>query len=200
MSYDIRIVDKTTKDEQYHPSAKFERGGTVPAVVNSYTGQLEQVQSEEAHVNVTYNYAKYYYEATDDDARFVHYDEDNEPHYGIRGLYGKTPSESIPMLQDMVRRIKDKYTDQAGNWVTTKRTRTRVYDKNGNEIDEHPLVIALTRTDDIASYRDEEYEVYEGDTSNYWEETAQNAILPLMNMIAMASQFFEQDNLVWDGD
>lgn len=200
MSYDIRIVDKTTRDEQYLPVPMFVRGGTVPAVVNSYTGQLEQTQSEEAHVNVTYNYAKYYYEATDGDARFVHYDEDNEPHYGIRGLYGKTPSESIPMLQDMVRRIKDKYTDQIGNWVTTKRTRTRVYDKNGNELDEPPLVIALTRSDDIASYRDEEYEVYEGDTSNYWEETAQNAILPLMNMIAMASQFFEEDNLVWDGD
>lgn len=199
MSYDIRIVDKTTKDEQYLPVPMFVRGGTVPASYNKYTGQLEQTQSEEAHVNVTYNYARYYYEATEGDDRFLN-GTDGERHYGIRGLYGKTPSESIPMLQDVVRRIKDKYTDQDGNWITTRRTRTRVYDKDGNEIDEHPIVIALTRKDDIASYKDEEYEVYEGDTSNYWEPTAQNAILPLMNMIAMASQFFTEDNLMWDGD
>lgn len=200
MSYDIRIVDKATKVEQYLPVPMFVRGGTVPAVVNSNTGQLEQTQSEEAHVNVTYNYSRYYDEATEGDERFLHNWHSDEPEYGIRGLYGKTPSESILMLQDMVRRIKHKYTDQTGNWVTTKRTRTRVYDKYGKEIDEHPLVVALTRWNDIASYRYEEYEVYEGDTSNYWEETAQNAILPLMNMIAMASQFFAEDNLVWDGD
>lgn len=199
MSYDIRIVDKTTKDEQYLPVPMFVRGGTVPASYNKYTGQLEQTQSKEAHINVTYNYARYYYEATEGDDRFLNVTYDKR-HYGIRGLYGKTPSESIPMLQDIVRRIKDKYTDRDGNWLTTKRTRTHVYDKNGNEIDEHPIVIALTRKNDTYSYEDEEYEVYEGDTSNYWEATAQNAIIPLMDMIAMASQFFDEDNLVWDGD
>ena len=29
--------------------------------------------------------------------------------YGIRGIYGKTGVESIPMLEDMLERIKAKY-------------------------------------------------------------------------------------------
>lgn len=200
MSYDIRIVDKITKDEQYLPVPMFVRGGTVPASYNEYTGQLEQTQSEEAHVNITYNYYRYYEEATEGDERFSHRWYDNNVEYGIRGLYGKTPSESIPMLQDMVRKIKNKYTDENGNWVTTTRTKTTFIDKNGNTIDEHPVVAMLTQWNNITSLEQKRYEVYEGDTSNYWEATAQNAILPLMNMIAMASQFFDKDNLVWDGD
>lgn len=199
MSYDIRIVDKTTKDEQYLPVPMFVRGGTVPAFVNSYTGQLEQVQSEEAHVNVTYNYSRYYYEATEGDDRFLHNWHSDEPEYGIRGLYGKTPSESVSMLQDMVKRIKNKYTDERGCWVTSARKRVHVYDKHGNEFDKPPIIVALSK-EEIGSIKEEQYNVYEGDTSNYWEATAQNAILPLMNMIAMASQFFAEDNLVWDGD
>ena len=199
MSYDIQIVDRTTGDEQYLPVPMFVRGGTVPASYNQYTGQMEQVQSEEAHVNITYNYFRYYDEATEGDERFSHCWHDNNVEYGIRGLYGKTPSESVSMLQDMVRRIKDKYTDDLGRWTTSTRKRVRVYDKNGNEFDKPPIVVALSK-EEIGSIEEEEYEVCEGDTSNYWEATAQNAILPLMNMIAMASQFFEEKNLVWDGD
>lgn len=200
MSYDIGIVNKVTGEQQYLPTPMFVRGGTVPASVNPYTGQLEQTQSEEAHINITYNYTPYYDEAAEGDERLLHYWKDDNPEYGIRGLYGKSPSESIPILQDLVQRIKGKYTDEHGNWVTTTRTKATFVDKEGNNIDEHPVVAMVTQWNNLASLQLREYCVHEGDTSDYWEATAQNAILPLMNMIAMASQFFEEENLVWDGD
>ena len=200
MSYDIGIVNRVTGEQQYLPVPMFVRGGTVPASVNPYTGLLEQTQSEEAHVNITYNYTSYYNEAAEGDERLLHYWKDDSPEYGIRGIYGKSLSESIPILQDLVLRIRKKYTDEHGSWVTTARTKTTFVDKNGNNIDEHPVVAMITQWNNIASLEQKRYEVCEGDTSDYWEATAQNAILPLMNMIAMASQFFDKDNLVWDGD
>ena len=39
--------------------------------------------------------------------------------------------------------------------------------------------------------------VYEGDTRNYWDDTAANAIRPLYQLIAMAKM---RPDGIWDGD
>lgn len=76
------------------------------------TGKLVPAEQTEADIDITYNYSRYYYEATDGDIRFAHEkvsvycaDETQGPaetEYDIRGLYGSTSAESIPMLMDMI--------------------------------------------------------------------------------------------------
>ena len=106
-----------------HP--QYVRTGNLRAVTDPVTGKLVPAQQTEADIDITYNYSHYYYDATDGDIRFVHeevstyYADETqgsaETGYGIRGLYGSTPAESIPILTDMIERIKDKYTDNQGN-------------------------------------------------------------------------------------
>ena len=193
MSYDIELKNKVTGETAKMRHPQYVRGGTVPAKLNPMTGELEQAEQAEAHINITYNYSHYYYEATDGDPRFAHdkvsaYYADGtqgpiETEYGIRGLYGKTPAESIPMLMDMIEKIKQKYTDENGEWIKTERTL-----RNGQEIPEHEEVDAIL------------YLVNEGDMSNYWTATAANAIKPLMDMIVMATDNLTEADVVWDGD
>lgn len=193
MSYDIELKNKVTGETAKMRHPQYVRGGTVPARLNPATGELEQAEQAEAHINITYNYSHYYYEATDGDPRFAHdkvsaYYADGTQgpivtEYGIRGLYGKTPAESIPMLMDMITKIRQKYTDENGEWIETERTL-----KNGQEIPEHEEVDAIL------------YLVNEGDMSNYWTATAANAIKPLMDMIVMATDNLTEKDVVWDGD
>lgn len=193
MSYDIELKNKVTGETAKMRHPQYVRGGTVPAKLNPMTGELEQAEQAEAHINITYNYSHYYYEATDGDPRFAHdkvsaYYADGtqgpiETEYGIRGLYGKTPAESIPMLMDMIEKIRQKYTDENGEWIKTERTL-----RNGQEIPEHEEVDAIL------------YLVNEGDMSNYWTATAANAIKPLMDMIVMATDNLTEADVVWDGD
>ena len=193
MSYDIELKNKVTGETAKMRHPQYVRGGTVPARLNPATGELEQAEQAEAHINITYNYSHYYYEATDGDPRFAHdkvsayyADGTHGPivtEYGIRGLYGKTPAESIPMLMDMITKIRQKYTDENGEWIETERTL-----KNGQEIPEHEEVDAIL------------YLVNEGDMSNYWTATAANAIKPLMDMIVMATDNLTEKDVVWDGD
>lgn len=193
MSYDIELRNKVTGETAKMRHPQYVRGGTVPARLNPATGELEQAEQAEAHINITYNYSHYYYEATDGDPRFAHdkvsaYYADGTQgpivtEYGIRGLYGKTPAESIPMLMDMITKIRQKYTDENGEWIETERTL-----KNGQEIPEHEEVDAIL------------YLVNEGDMSNYWTATAANAIKPLMDMIVMATDNLTEKDVVWDGD
>ena len=112
MSYDIELKNKVTGETAKMRHPQYVRGGTVRAEVNERTGQLVQAEQVEADINITCNYSHYYYEATDGDPRFAHdevsaYYADGtqgpiKTEYGIRGLYGKTPAESIPMLIDMI--------------------------------------------------------------------------------------------------
>ena len=112
MSYDIELKNKVTGETAKMRHPQYVRGGTVRAVMDERTGQLVQAEQVEADINITYNYSHYYYEATDGDIRFAHdkvsaYYADGttgpvKTEYGIRGLYGKTPAESIPMLIDMI--------------------------------------------------------------------------------------------------
>ena len=192
MSYDIRLTDPVTKETIELAEPHFIRGGTY-AIGGT----------KELWLNITYNYAHYYYEATDNDPRFAH-DEVScnyadgttgpiETEYGIRGIYGKNGAESIPMLQDMIQRITDKY-QKDGDWIVTKRTRTRFYDENGVEQEDYIHLILSGK-----NYTKEEYEVEvsEGPNANYWEDTAANAIRPLHQLIAFAGL---RPDGIWDGD
>ena len=178
------------------------------AVVDERTGQLVQAEQTEADINITCNYSRYYYEATDGDQRFAHdevsaYYADGtqgpiETKYGIRGLYGKTPAESIPMLMDMIEKIKQKYTDENGEWIETERTKT-VYLRGGKEIPEREEIDAILNHK-YDEKKDIKFIVNEGDMSNYWTATAANAIKPLMDMIVMASDNLTEKDVVWNGD
>ena len=196
MSWDIALCDRKTGEELSLPVPLFVRGGTIPAVQNPYTGELEQAPTETASINITWNYSPYYYEATEGDKRFLHQEDGEEPSYGIRGIYGKTPEESIPMLKDMVERIRKKYMNDDGIWKMSERKRVRYFDENGKEVrDAFGAVlkkIPMTEKEEV-------YQVSEGDTSNYWEKTAMNAIIPLYHMMALAIQCFFED-CVWQGD
>lgn len=76
------------------------------------TGKLAPAEQTEAAIDITCNYSHYYYEVADGDIRFAHKevsvyyaDETQGPaetEYGIRGLYGSTPAEPIPMLMDVI--------------------------------------------------------------------------------------------------
>lgn len=192
MSYDISLKDRVTGETLRVDNPHFMTGGTYQ--IGGTT---------ELWLNVTYNYSNYYYEATDGDPRFANerisaYYSDGttgpvETVYGIRGIYGKTGAESISMLQDMINRIKVKYTDSDGNWITTKRKKERYFDDDRNEID---FVKALFLK---KSYTKEEYEieVNEGPNEDYWEPTAGNAIKPLYQLISMAQM---RPDGIWDGD
>ena len=208
MSYDIELVNKVTGETAKMKHPQYVRGGTVPARVNPVTKELEQAEQVEAHINITYNYSYYYYEATDGDIRFAHdevsaYYADGtqgpvETKYGIRGLYGTTPAESIPMLMDMIEKIKAKYTDESGEWIDTERTKT-VYYKNGRQISEKHVIDAIMHKD-YDDKKEVTYMVNEGDMSDYWQATAANAIKPLQDMIVMATDNLTEKGIVWDGD
>lgn len=192
MSYDISLKDPVTKKTIELNEPHFMQGGTYA-----------MGGTKELWLNITYNYSPYYYEATDKDPRFAHdevscYYADGtkgpmETEYGIRGIYGKTGAESIPMLEDMIRRITEKY-QKDGEWIETERTKARWYDENGNEV-EDPFHMILQGK----NVTKEEYTVMvsEGDTDDYWEATAVNAIKPLHQLIAMAKM---RPDGVWDGD
>ena len=202
MSYDIELINRKTKQPLLLSQPQYIRGGTVKAELDE-NGNLIQAKETEASINITYNYNHSYVEATRDDRRFFKQEADAEGNVmessaGIRGLYGKTAAESLPMLTDMIERIKRKYMDQeTGKWSVTKRKKVHFYDENGVEYKD-PINAILNSL----PYRKEEevYEVSEGDTSNYWESTAANAIIPLMNMLHMAVEHLSNEEAVWDGD
>ena len=208
MSYDIRLKNKATGETARMKHPQYVKGGTVRAVMDERTGQLVQAEQIEADINITYNYSHYYYEATDGDIRFAHdevsaYYADGttgtiETKYGIRGLYGATPAESIPMLIDMIEKIKAKYTDESGEWIDTERTKT-VYYKNGRQISEKHFIDAIMHKD-YDETKEVKYMVNEGDMSDYWQATAANAIKPLQDMIVMATDNLTEKGIVWDGD
>lgn len=202
MSYDIELINRKTKQPLLLSQPQYIRGGTVKAKLDE-NDNLVQTKETEASINITYNYSHYYVEATRDDRRFFKQEANAEGNVtensaGIRGLYGKTAAESLPMLRDMIERIKKKYMDQeTGEWSVTKRKKVHFYDENGVEYKD-PINAIINSL----PYRKEEeiYEVSEGDTSNYWEGTAANAIIPLMDMLYMAVEHLFDEEAVWDGD
>ena len=201
MSYDIELIHRKTKQPLLLSQPQYIRGGTVKAELDK-NGNLMQTKETEASINITYNYSHYYVEATRDDRRFFKQEANAEGNVtensaGIRGLYGKTAAESLPMLRDMIERIKKKYMDQeTGEWSVTKRKKVHFYDENGVEYKD-PINAIINS---LPYRKEEEIYVSEGDTSNYWEGTAANAIIPLMDMLYMAVEHLFDKEAVWDGD
>ena len=202
MSYDIELVDPVTRERLELPSEHVMTGGTYLAEYNEATGVFSPKPTREAWLNITYNYARYYYEATEGDARFAHdeisgYDADGNPkpvvtRYGIRGIYGKTGADSIPMLQDMLKRIESAYKKD-GQWIITTREKRRYLNKSGKEVD---FLYAIRHKEECTEEKYTE-DVSEGPNNNYWEETAANAMRPLHQLIAMAKL---RPDGIWDGD
>jgi len=194
MSYDIRLVDPVTK-EPLHTKVNHDMRGGMYAIGGT----------TELWLNITWNYAHYYYESTDGDKRFAHdeisaYYADGttgpvKTEYGIRGIYGKTGAESIPMLKDLIERIESNYKDENGEWKSARRKRRVVYDEDGNQTKMD--VFEAVRDNIKYTVKTEEYDISEGDTSNYWTDTAANALRPLHQLIAMAR--IRPDG-VWEGD
>lgn len=182
MSYDIRLTEPSTGATIDLPFEHCMTGGTYKA--SYFDGNFEPLPDREAWLNITYNYSSYYYEATENDPRFAHdvisaYYADGTigpvvTEYGIRGIYGKTGAESIPMLQDMISRIEEKYRPN-GEWISSMKM---TYDPKTCE-------------------ENGEKEISEGNTSDYWMDTAANALKPLYQLLTMAKL---RPDGVWEGD
>lgn len=192
MSYDITLKDPITKETLELPVEHIMIGGTYKAKYDEHTNTFSPMPTSEAWLNITYNYADYYYEATENDKRFEIIYEGKVENGGIRGLYGKTGAESISMLKDMIKRIEDKYKIN-GEWITTKRKERIFYDISGKEIDFIKAILEQIPH----TIKERVIEVSEGDNNDYWQPTAINAIKPLHQLIAFASL---RPDGVWDGD
>lgn len=180
MSYDISLINKNTNETLTMSCPQFISGGTVRAEIDPISGKLVPAKQIETDVNITYNYSKYYYDI---------YEK------GIREIYGKTANESLNILIKMIKSIRKKYQVN-GEWIISDRVKKEFYDLNGNKLD----ITDLLGKDIQYTEKEIKYQVSEGDTSNYWEATAANAIIPLTNMIHMAVEYIDDDNAIWDGD
>ena len=99
------------------------------------------------------------------------------------------------MLKDLIERIESNYKDENGEWKSARRKRRVVYDEDGNQTKMD--VFEAVRDNIKYTVKTEEYDISEGDTSNYWTDTAANALRPLHQLIAMAR--IRPDG-VWEGD
>ena len=84
MSYDITLTDPVTKEAIQFDSAHDMRGGTY-----ALGGTTE------AWLNITYNYADWYYKPGV-------FGPTKEESKGIRAIYGLSGAESIPVLQKAI--------------------------------------------------------------------------------------------------
>lgn len=196
MSYDIYLKERVSGETILLTIKHVMTGGTFQADYDEKTGTFSPTSIREAWLNITYNYAHYYYEATEGDQRF--YGKDPYSHneevenLGIRGIYGKTGLESIPMLKDITSRIEEKYKKD-GEWITSRRTKTIFYDKDGTE--RQPVELLFHKSE----YTKEEFEVDVNEVTNddYWLDTAANALKPLYQLLVFAEL---RPDGVWDGD
>ena len=93
MSYDIRLADPITKETIILDAPHQIKGGTY-AVGGT----------NEAWLNVTYNYGKHFYPLFGDK--------------GIRELYGKSGAESIPILENAILQLDDDVNEDY--WAATE--------------------------------------------------------------------------------
>ena len=177
MSYDIRLKNRVTNKTLTIDSEHQMRGGTY---VVGGTKELE--------LNITYNYARYFYEASDGDVRF----EVDGRNAGIRGIYGKSGADTIPMLEDLYRKIESQYKEN-GIWKKTERQKVFYTDYAGREID---VVSAILEKKPYKEHKEKIF-VDEGDTKNYWTDTAANAMIAINQLLTMAKL---RPDGVWDGN
>lgn len=178
MGYDIFLRDPVTGKAVEVPGHLM-GGGTFVANYCPEKGMFMAAFSTEAHVNITYQYGRYYYEV---------YEED-----GIRTIYGKSGFDSIAVLEKMITFLREKY-QKRGEWVSTKRCKTIYFDEDGRETEP---VISVTKENTPIRNEEVEIEISEGDTSDYRLATAANAMRPLYQLIALAKM---RPDCIWDGD
>ena len=93
MSYDIALVDPVTKEVLILDAPHHMRGGTY-----------RLGGTDEAHLNVTYNYSKHFYRIMGEK--------------GIRAIYGMTGAESIPVLEKAISQLGDDVANYRPNYWT----------------------------------------------------------------------------------
>ena len=195
MSYDIYLIERVSGEPILLPIKHVMTGGTYHADYNPATDTFTPAATNEAWLNITYNYSRYYYEATENDDRFYGMELYGDKKYcnlGIRGIYGKTGLESIAMLNDMILRIESRYKKN-NEWITTKRVKSKFKDRNGNERNSMDLFMH----DEDFTEENYEVDVSEGPNDDYWTETAANALKPLYQLLVFAKL---RPDGVWDGD
>lgn len=96
MSYDIDLLDPVTK-ETIELDAPHQIKGGIYAVGGS----------TEASLNITYNYADWYY-------RPGVFHDDKLESKGIRTIYGMTGAESIPVLKKAIETLENLLDDISG--------------------------------------------------------------------------------------
>ena len=178
MSYDISLMDPVTNRVAEVPGHLM-IGGTYAADYHPETGTFTPALNTNAELNITYNYSHYYYETYKD--------------LGIRVIYGITGLDSLPMLEKIAENIKKKYIVD-GEWVVSKRTKKVYFDKAGKSYRAEDVFcnnVDYVRTEEV------EYEISEGETSNYWDSTAANALKPIYQLITLAKM---RPDCIWDGD
>ena len=178
MSYDIYLKDPVSGETAEVPGHLM-IGGTYEADYDPKTGIFTPALNTEAHLNITYNYASYYYESAGEN--------------GIRSIYGMTGGDSIEFLGNMIKILEKKYKIN-DEWIYTKREKTIYLDENG-AVMKDPLG-AMIKGRQVEK-RKIMVDRYEGVCQDYWEPTAANAIKPLYQLIALAKM---RPDCVWDGD
>lgn len=193
MSYDVYLNERVSGEVIQFEYPHLMIGGNYAAIYDEATNKFYPKPSTEAHLNITYNYGRYYNEAAEGDERFLIIGDNGEKEYdGIRGLYGKTGLESISMLSDMILRITKKYKS-GDDWIISKREVLHYYDMDGNET--QPWDAITNKIENTSEVIVED--IYEGPDSDYWKATAANAIRPLYQLMTFAK--YRPDG-VWDGD
>lgn len=204
MSYDFYLNDPVTHARIQVPGHMM-HGGIMPC--EHINGQLVPTTTTEAHINMTYNYSRYYYEAlpsmNEDEGDRDQYDRDAETYgiiseyRGVRSICDMSGAQAVPLLEEMIRRIEDRYKGPDG-WIATERTREQWENvEDGSVIDSGDMLSLLRdnrqKPEDEqkafeAKWKHRTYTVLvnEGDTDDYWAETAANAIRPLYQLIALS--------------
>lgn len=171
MSWDFTLKDPVTKETLDLPIKHLMTGGTYRADYNEKTGEFTPAKIQEAWLNVTYNYSKYYYEALKD----TKYSKD-----GIRCLDGMSAVDSIDILTTIINNIEKNYKVD-DEFISTQKERW-FKDEYGLPYEQF--------TPRYLQIQSEPYKkkvtVYEGNTDNYWEDTAANALRPLYQLLTMA--------------
>lgn len=172
MSYDISLTNPVTHETLTCETPHFMHGGTY--ALNGTT---------ELWLNVTCNYSDYYRYEKEDGSKTSIYDDINN----------MSALESIPVLENLIEKINKKYKDENGEWKSARRKRKVVYDEEGKRT-KMDLFEAI-RNNIKYTVKTEEFDISEGDTSNYWYATAANALMPLYQLITMAKM---RPDGVWD--
>lgn len=172
MSYDFTLKNKKTGETL-----------TMPIKYNLYGGTYEIGGTNKCWLNITYNYSKYYYEASENDNRFRLQDGSNGALNALEGISGL---DSIPLLNDLINRIRTKYMVD-GEWLKHDEIKKVPFDKKSGE------EIINWQNNNIDKLKDVNWVnvstfIDEGETDNYWKATAKNAVTALEGLLFLAKQ------------